>query len=210
MKRLRRMRPLLAALLLLAVAAALALLAVDARAWQSTLRRDDVSFTRLHSQPGLWRSPAILPGDPAEHLVGLGSALTYRRALQAFWLAQFGGARPSSGSVTETRVSTENDLQTVADSANSATERSRAANLLGVMVITTPSADSATQLQTLARAAAYFQQAVEADPANYAARANLELVYRLQRPSKSRFGADAKTGIGTGGSHGAGSLGGGY
>jgi len=142
--------------------------------------------------------------------VGLGSGLEYRRALQAFWLAQFGGSKAARGSVTETRVETENDLQAVADGANTATERSRAANRLGVMIITTPSADSATQLQTLERAAAYFQQAVRTDPSNYAAKTNLELVLRLQRPAKTRFGADAKTGIGTGGSHGAGVLGGGY
>ena len=210
MRRLRRMGPLAAALLLLAVAAAFAILAVDARAWQRTLRRDDVRFTTRYSEEGLWRSPAMLPGDPAEHLMGLGSALAYRHALQLFWLTQFGGIKASSGSVSETRVSAENDLQGVADSANTHAERSRAANLLGVMTITTPSADSATQVQTLERARAYFQQAVKEDPANYAAKANLELVLRLQRPSKTRFGSDAKTGLGTGGSHGAGVLGGGY
>lgn len=207
---LRRVRPLVPALLLLAVAAVFALLAVDARAWQSTLRRDDVRFNANYSQPGLWRSPSILPGDPAEHLVGLGSALAYRHGLQLFWLTQFGGARAYTGSVSETRVSTENELQAVADGANTGAERSRAANLLGVMTITTPSADSATQVQTIERATAYFQQAVEADPTDYAAKLNLELVLRLQRPAKTRFGADAKTGLGTGGSHGAGVVGGGY
>jgi len=207
---LRRMRPLVASLLLLAVAAVFAILAVDVRAWQSTLRSDDVRFSAVHYQKGLWRSPAILPGDPAERLVGLDSALAYRHALQAFWLSQVGGAHLPRGSVAETRVSTENDLQAVADSANSGAERSRAANLLGVMTITTPFADSATQVQTLERATAYFQQAVEADPANYEAKANLELVLRLQRPAKTRFGADAQTGLGTGGSHGSGVSGSGY
>src|SRR5262249_39985582 len=110
---LRRWWPLAGALMLLAFAAVFAVPAVHPRAWQSTLRRDDVRFTRLHSLPGLWRSPAILPGDPAEHLVGLGSGLEYRRALQAFWLAQFGGSKAARGSVTETRVETENDLQAV-------------------------------------------------------------------------------------------------
>lgn len=210
MKRLRRFGPLVAALVLLVVAAAFAVLAVDARAWQSTLRRDDVRFTNRHSEQGLWRSPALLPADPAEHLVGLGSALAYRHALQLFWLTQFGGAHSALEGVSETRVSTENDLQAVVDSANTGAARSRAANLLGVMTITTPSADSATQVQTLERAAAYFKQAVEQDPGNYAAKVNLELVLRLQRPSKTRFGSDAKTGLGTGGSHGAGVLGGGY
>jgi len=39
--------------MLLAFAAVFAILAVDARAWQSTLRRHDVRLTRLHSLPGL-------------------------------------------------------------------------------------------------------------------------------------------------------------
>jgi hypothetical protein len=209
MTRLRRFRPLVLALLLFALAAVFALLAVDVRAWQGTLRRDDVRFTARHPSHGLWRSPAILPGDPAEHLVGLGSPLAYRQALELFWLSQVGSAHISSG-VTETRVSTENDLQTIADGAKTGAERSQAANLLGVMTITTPSADNATQVQTLERATAYFQQAVEADPANYAAKVNLELVLRLQRPAKTRFGADAKGGFGTGGSHGAGVVGRGF
>jgi hypothetical protein len=210
MRRLRRVSPLVAALVLLAAAAAFALLAVDVRSWQGSLRRDDVRFTALHFQQGLWRSPAILPGDPAEHILGLDSALAYRDALQLFWLSQVGGAHLPKGTVAETRVSTETDLEAVADGANTRAERSRAANLLGVMTITTPFADSATQVQTLQRATAYFQQAVEADPTNYAAKVNLELVLRLQRPAKTRFGVDAKTGIGTGGSHGSGVTGGGY
>ena len=45
MTRLRRAAPLLAALLLLGLAAAFALLAVDVRAWQARLRHDDVRFT---------------------------------------------------------------------------------------------------------------------------------------------------------------------
>ena len=60
MTRLRRAAPLLAALLLLGLAAAFALLAVDVRAWQARLRHDDVRFTAFRSVDGLWRSPAIL------------------------------------------------------------------------------------------------------------------------------------------------------
>jgi hypothetical protein len=210
MKLLRRVKPLAPVLLLLVLAVAFAFLATDVRGWQGTLKRDDLRFTRRPFQQGLWQSPAFLPGDPAAHLVGLDSNLAYRHALQLFWLSQVGVAHVSSGSVTETRVDTENDLQAVIDSARSGAERSIAANLLGVMTITTPAADNATQVQTLARSTAYFKQAVTADPGNYAAKVNLELVLRLQRPFKTRFGADARGGFGTGGSHGAGNLGGGY
>lgn len=210
MTRLRGKRPLLVALLLVCLAVVFALLAADVRAWQGTLRRDDVRFASVHPVQGMWGSPAILPGDPAYHLLGLGDAISYRRALQNFWFSYVGVAHASSLDVTETRVTTENELQTLADSASTAAERSRAANLLGVMTITTPTADSATQVQTLIRATAYFRQAVAADPGNYTAKANLELLLRLQRPAKTKFGADARGGFGPGGSHGAGVLGGGF
>ena len=109
-----------------------------------------------------------------------------------------------------TRVSTENDLQGIASHARTGAERSRAADLLGVMTITTPTADNATEVQAIERAAAYFQQAIEADPRNYSAKLNLELLLRLERPAKARFGTDARGGFGPGGSHGHGVVGGGY
>ena len=210
MTRLRRSAPILVVVLLLGLAAVFALLAADVRSWQGTLRRDDVRFDATHPVQGLWRSPSTLPGDPAYQLLGLGDAIAYRRALQNFWFSFVGVSRVTTLDVTETRVKTENELQTLADSARTAAERSRAANLLGVMTITTPTADSATQVQTLIRAAAYFRQAVAADPGNYTAKANLELLLRLVRPAKTKFGADARGGFGPGGSHGAGVLGGGF
>lgn len=210
MTRLRRAAPLLVVILLLGLAAVFALLAADVRSWQGTLRRDDVRFNATHPVQGLWHSPSALPGDPAYQLLGLGDAIAYRRALQNFWFSFVGISRVTTLDVTETRVKTEDELQTLADRAKTAAERSRAANLLGVMTITTPTADSATKVQTLIRSAAYFRQAVAADPGNYTAKANLELLLRLVRPAKTKFGADARGGFGPGGSHGAGVLGGGF
>lgn len=206
----RRIAPLVGAVVLLGLATVFVLLAVDVRAWQGTLRRDDVRFDSRHSPPDLWRSPAILPGDPAEHLLGLDSSLAYRRSLQRFWFGQVGVGHASTESLAELRVTTENDLQELVQHARTRVERSRAANLLGVMTITTPSADNGTQVQTLLRAASYFRQAIVADPGNYPAKLNLEMLLRLERPAKTRFGADARGGFGPGGSHGAGVIGGGY
>lgn len=205
---LRRSLPLVAALVLLSIAAAFALLAVDVRAWQGTLRRDDVRFAALHSPPGLWRSPAIFPGDPAQHILGLGDGLAYRHALQLFWLSEVGVK--NAGGLTQTRIDTQEDLAALMRDARTDAERSSAANLLGVMTMTTPNADSATRSQMVLRATAYFRQAVVDDPGDYAAKLNLELALRLQRPVVSRFGQDASGGFGSGGSHGADKHGGGY
>ena len=88
---LRRAAPLLVVLLLLGLAAVFALLAADVRAWQGTLRRDDVRFDANHPVQGLWGSPGdpagrsrlpaprprrrdLVPAHPAELLVQLSSA----------------------------------------------------------------------------------------------------------------------------------------
>jgi hypothetical protein len=210
MRLLRRSVPLMAALVLLALAAAFALLAVDVRAWQGTVGRDDVRFRALHSRPNLWASPAILPGDPARVLLGMDDGLAYRQALQLFWVSEVGVARAASGSLSQIRVDTQERLQTLVDHARTQAERSAAANMLGVMTITSPLANGATQSQTIARAGQYFQKAIADDETNWSAKVNLELLIRLTHPDKSRFGKDARGGYGSGGSHGAGPNGTGY
>jgi hypothetical protein len=210
MKVLRRALPLFAALVCLGIAALLALLAVDARAWQHTVTRDDLRFRAMHSHTALWHSPALLPGDPARSLLGLDDALHYRRALQLFWYSRVGTNPESREDVAQTRVLAQERLQGLSGGAATGEERSDAANLLGVMTVTTPAADASTQTQTLQRAALYFQRAILDDPTNYAAKLNLELVLRLRRPGKSRFGKDARGGYGYGGAQGAGVIGGGF
>ena len=209
---LRRSVPLVAALVLFGLAAAFALLAVDARAWQKTIKSDDVRFRAVHAGPRLWHSPAIIPGDPARAILGLDDALSYRHALQLFWVSEVGvtHAAATAGSLTQTQIDAQQDLQALVDHAKTRVERSAAANLLGVMAIRTPAADAETQTETITRATAYFQQAIAEDPTNRAAKVNLEFVLRLTRPDKSRFGSDAHGGFGSGGSEGAGIIGGGF
>lgn len=214
MRILRRTVPLVGALILLALATVLVLLAVDVRAWQRTMSHDDVRFRALHSRPNLWASPARLPGDPARALLGMNDGLAYRHALQLFWVSEVGVARAASGSgsgnLSQTRVDTQEQLQTLIERARTAAERSAAANMLGVMTITSPASSGATQTQTIERAGLYFAKAIEEDPSNWDAKVNLELLLRLTKPDKSRFGKDARGGYGSGGSHGASGVGGGY
>jgi hypothetical protein len=206
----RRWLPLLAALGCMAFAAALALVAVDARSWQRTLTRDDLRFRALHSHVGLWRSPALFPGDPARALLGIGDPLAYRRALQLFWFSRVGANPVTQLDVPTTRVEAQDELEGLMQSGSTGEERSTAANLLGVLTVTTPASDSSALTQTLRRAAQYFQSAIGADPTNYQAKLNLELVLRLQRPGKSRFGKDARAGFGFGRGRGATVIGSGF
>lgn len=210
MKALRRSVPLLAGLVCLGVAAVLVLLALDARAWQHRVTRDDLRFRALHSHAGLWRSPTVLPGDPARLVLGAQDAIGYRRALQLFWFSRVGTDPNTRLDLPTIRAEAEDQLQQLSIRARTGAERSNAANLLGVLTVTTPSTEGSTMKQTLHRAADYFGQAIGLDPANYAAKLNLELVLRLQHPGKSRFGRDARAGFGFGRGHGATVIGSGY
>jgi hypothetical protein len=209
MKRIRRALPLIVAVVLLGLATVFALFAADVRAWQGTLTQSDLRFRAQRSHPGLWRSPAVLPADPARSVLGLDDALSYRRALQLFWFSNVGSSTGGQADLAATRVTAETDLQTLMTSGATAEERSNAANLLGVMTVTAP-ANSPTQKEEIKTAIGYFQQAVIANPRNYEAKLNLELLLRVARPSKSKLDQDARGGFGFGGSNGVGVKGGGF
>jgi hypothetical protein len=209
MRHTRRTLPLVAAVVLLALAAVLALFASDVRAWQGTLTQGDLHFRAQRSHTELWRSPALLPGDPARSLLGLGDALRYRRALQLFWFSNVGASTGGQADIGATRVAAEIQLQKLMTTAATGQERSTAANLLGVLTVTTPE-DSATQKAEIATALRYFRRAVIDDPTSYGAKLNLELVLRVQHPTKSRLDLDAHGGFGFGGANGVGAVGGGF
>jgi hypothetical protein len=209
MKRVRRALPLVVAVVLLGLAAVCALFAVDVRAWQGTITQSDLHFRARRSHPGLWRSPALLPTDPARSVLGLDDALSYRQALQFFWFSNVGSSTGGGADLAATRVAAETELQTLMTSGATAEERSHAANLLGVMTVTAP-ANSPTQKEEIKTAIGYFQQAVIADPRNYDAKLNLELLLRVARPGKSKLDQDARGGFGFGGSNGVGVKGGGF
>jgi hypothetical protein len=202
----------LLALVLAGLAIALALLAVDVRAWQATVKRDDIRFRALPAHRGLWKPQTILPGDPASLLIGTGNTMSYRRALQYFWFSRIGSNPEVRQDTPALRASAQQRMQSLVTSAPTAKQRSAAANLLGVLVVTTPSTgqDASAVAQVLTLAARYFQQAIAIDPGNFDAKQNLELVLRLQRPGKGKLGRDARSGYGFGRGRGAVEQGGGY
>jgi hypothetical protein len=211
-ERLRKHRFAFLALLLAGVAAVLALLAVDARAWQSTVMRDDLRFRAMPAHTGLWKPPTVLPGDPAAALIGTGRTLALRRALQYFWYTRIGSNPEVRQDSPALRASAQEKIQGLIGSAPNPAQRSAAANLLGVLVVTTPvpGRDTDAIAHVLTRAAQYFQLAIAIDPANFDAKQNLELVLRLQRPGKGKIGRDARAGYGFGRGRGAITKGTGY
>lgn len=212
MKRLRRHRAALLAGFCALAATVLVLLAVDLHTWKNTVARDDLRFRALPAHLGLWTPATILPGDPASRLIGTGDTMQYRRALQYFWYSRT-GSNPEVRQDTPTlRANAQERLQSLITAAPNAGQRSSAANLLGVLVVTTPApgSDKDAITQILVRAREYFQQAIAIDSGNFDAKQNLELVLRLQRPGKSKFGRDARSGYGFGRGRAAGAQGSGY
>ena len=212
MKRLRRHRAALLAVFCALAATVLVLLAVDLHTWKNTVARDDLRFRALPAHLGLWTPATLLPGDPASKLIGTGDTMQYRRALQYFWYSRI-GSNPEVRQDTPTlRANAQERLQRLISAAPNTGQRSAAANLLGVLVVTTPAQGSdknaITQILVLARE--YFQQAIAIDPANLDAKQNLELVLRLQRPGKGKLGRDARSGYGFGRGRAAGAQGSGY
>ena len=211
MKLLRRHKVAVAAVVCAGLAAVLVLLALDVKTWQTAVTRDDLRFRAMHSHRALWQPQTTLPGDPAEHLLGLGNAVAYRRALQLFWFSRIGSDPETRQDLPTTRAQAQAQLETAMESAQTPGERSNAANLIGVIVVTSPLVtDPKAEEATLTRAATFFQQAIAIDPTNYDAKLNLQLVLLLQRPGKSLVGHDARGGYGFGRGHGVSETGSGY
>jgi hypothetical protein len=211
-RRIRRHRFLLMAIASAAVAVVLALLAADAASWRATVSRDDLRFRALPTHKALWRPGTTLPGDPASALIGTSSTMAWRRSLQAFWYARIGSNPEVRMDAPTLRANAQDALLAQLASAPTAAQRSTAANLLGVLVVTTPAPgnDQDVIAQILKRAANYFQQSIELDPTNLDAKQNLELVLRITKPGKGHLGKDARSGYGFGRGQGAGQLGSGY
>jgi hypothetical protein len=135
-----------------------------------------------------------------------------RHALQYFWYSRIGSNPEVRQDTPAVRAAAQEQIQGLIGSAPTATQRSSAANLLGVLVVTTPvpGRDSAAVTQILTRAAQYFQLALAIDPDNVNAKQNLELVLRVQKPGKGKIGRDARAGYGFGRGRGAITQGTGY
>jgi hypothetical protein len=208
----RRHRAGLLALACIVAALVLVLLALDASAWGNTVKRDDLRFRALPQHRGLWKPVTSLPGDPAGALLGTTDTMAYRRALQLFWYSRIGLNPEERQDLPTIRAEAQQHLLDLTAHGANAHERSFAANLLGVLVVTTPAAstDKGAIESILNRATGYFTQAIRIDPANLDAKLNLELVLRITRPGKGKFGRDARAGYGFGVGRGVTPLGGGY
>jgi len=200
-------------LLLLGLAVVLVLFAFDVRRWQSTVQRDDLRFRVNPGTAYLWRPSTVLPGDPASLALSTGDTTRWRSALQTFFYTRIGVDPLTMQDPSTLNAEAQQKLQNLMVSAKTAAERSAAANLLGVLVVTAPPVAGASGRaieQMLQQTTEYFQRAVVLDPSNAQAKQNLELVLRVARPGKGALGKHDRSAFGFGGGHAATRVGNGY
>lgn len=185
------------ALLLAAVAVLAALLVLDVRSAQRALEQGDALYTVAPAR-ATW-TPATALGSVSGRLLGTGDDLAWRRALQLYAVA----------AATPNRLDTAVELQSRRSQAEDALagvahgpHASEAETLLGILAF--EQAASGSGPGGADAATANFTDAVRADPANTAAKFDLELILRLTATHGSRPGAGPGGGVGPGGRRGAG------
>jgi hypothetical protein len=185
------------AAVLAALAVVAALLAGDVRSVPTAFTQGDATYG-VTPHRATWR-PATRLGGTASSLLGVRDDLAFRRALRLYRIVQS----------TPNRLDTAVELQTLrsqAETALSASARgghaSQADTLLGILAF----GESATGTGSNAADAAIsdFSNAVRADPANAAAKFDLELMLRLTVAQGSRSGTGPGGSFGRGGRRGAG------
>ena len=190
-------------LALLALGALLAALALDVLRWRDGMVSGDREFARSPASAG-WHVNAILPSDPARDVLGLGTALRFRSAEQAFSAVQAAGRGYDNGlSESRTRGGLESELATLGQSRNHAIA-SAADNLLGILAFADSTQSGPIAPAPVDQAVADFQAAVRLDPTNPDAKYNLELLLRQLLAKGVRKGANNSTGGTARGHRGAG------
>jgi hypothetical protein len=179
----KRVLALVAAAAAVGAAIVLLLLAIDVRREDRKLSRDDAAFRAEPTRSHLWRSPEVLPGDPARALLGVDDQIAYRNGVRLFALG-----RPRVNVLSATA-----DMQTyrsvaavqlwrLARTDPDVARRSRELNMLGILdLVSAGPADRIRRLSALVRASGSFRSAILADERNADAKYNLELSLRLIR-----------------------------
>ena len=193
----RRLLLALGAALCLLLAAAVALLANDVHAWQTTLRSADAEAVVDRAKAVPSGAGEVLPLHVARSLLGVDDDLGLRRTLLLFRRAYTGiPSHDQSTAGTELRAQAEVALGRLIRDESDASRASAAANLLGVLAFV-DSLPGASQTSTpVDRSIVEFQNAIRLDRGNDDAKANLELALGVVPPESpfhtSRHGAQGK------------------
>ena len=186
----------------IALASALVLLAIDIGRVSDAMAADDVRFRAEPEGEGLWQADTIMPFALGERVLGTKDDVAFREAVRALRLGRLDLGITSDPELALRRGEARARLQEIASQAGERTRRSRATNLIGVIAFASSLTEARDQAAFVQDAAAAFQTAIELDPDNREAKANLELALQRGRaiqpteagggPNPSPGGAGAK------------------
>jgi hypothetical protein len=209
----RRIALVAGAVMCLVVAAALFAFAADAGRWRTTLRVDDVRFRTSPDAEDLWHPDETLPYGLSATILGVRDDVRFKEALRMVRLSRLDLGATSDPRLALARGDARARLQEIAGSGGDRRIRSRAMGLLGVLGFASALADSRDQFVHIQDAIATYQSAIDLDPTNDEAKANLELALQRGRglnPSESGGGANPSPGGSGAKGAGAGDPGSGY
>jgi len=166
------------ALACLVVAIFLILLATDVLRWSNALQASDVRYRANPNATGLWQIDALVPGDPGRSLLGIDDDLALRKAVRSLELSRLGGRANYKPRMILQRADAEARLETLASGGGDRAQRSRAAELLGVLQLASPTSNPQQRSAFLLKAVSNLQKAIQLDPNNDEAKYNLEVALR--------------------------------
>lgn len=160
-----------------ALAAAIAFVAEDARRWPQLLEAGDTAFAASPAGRDAWPTPTRLPARIARNVLGVDDDLAYRRALQLY--ARERAARFLGGTEWVHLVARSETALANAERSGDGVRRSAASNLLGIVYFDAARATSARSDDFVRSSVGAYQRAVRSDPGNADAKHNLELLLSL-------------------------------
>jgi hypothetical protein len=197
----------------LALASLLALLAVDVGRLGDAVAASDVHYRAQPERAGLWHAEEIVPFDMAERVLGVRDDIAFREAVRALRLGRLDLGITSDPELALSRGEARARLQQVAGEDPDRRRRSRAINLIGVIAFASSLSEARDQAAFINDATAAFQTAIELDPDNREAKANLELSLqrgRALQPTEAGGGPNPSPGGSGAKGAGAGDPGSGY
>jgi hypothetical protein len=201
------------ALACLVLASLLVLVAVDIGRVSDAMAADDVRYRAEPEAERLWRPDTVAPLDLGERVLGVGDDVAFREAVRALRLGRLDIGITSDPELALRRGEARARLQEIASEEGDRKRRSRATNLIGVIAFASSLSEARDQAAFVQDAAAAFQTAIELDPDNQEAKANLELALqrgRALQPTEAGGGPNPSPGGSGAKGAGAGDPGSGY
>jgi hypothetical protein len=199
-----------AAILAVPLALVLAVLALDVLRLPGKLEAGDVRFEAApHRAVGAWTGADFLKGWPAMRLLDTNEDLEYRQALGRFLRVEPGKVDIYGPELENLQGRVQVELTRLSAEDSNPARRSRYLNLLGAMSLNRSIYDQAEREAVLRKAIFTFRSAVQTDPNNEDAKANLELALRDAKATNLP-GTDPSGGAAEGSISGQGSSGSGY